>query len=137
MVEDLWPDFGDELPLTPKEILERQASQLSDKTSHRIEGEVQTSKTYGDSIQHKFYLVAPALDHYKYELFKVDHKFPIYPLTIEGFELPDREKSYRGIEAGDEETFKEILKEIFNHEDTKKVVMSLMAYGKPSGSSDT
>ena len=133
MTEDLWPEIKGSATSPPMEILNVQASKLAEKTSHRLEAEVKTS-VYGQTIKIDFSIVAPALDHYKYKLFTVSHEAMGYPLRIEGFKLDDSpsRSSVFGLKADGPDQFKDLLRRILNHEDTKNILASLLANTRAS-----
>ncbi len=141
---DLWPAIlpTPEIP-TPLSILREQASLLESKTNGLVKAEVRSSgvKLFakerfvggeqaedGDEqvervrpqIRHSFYLVAPALENYRYLLFEVaSYVEDIYPLTING--------SVGKFKVESEDEFKKTLKKIFASEKTLKVIRSLIA----------
>ena len=121
---DLWPKAKFETDLvTPVSILRRQAALLGEKTQQLVTADVSTS-TIGGLVEHSFRLVVPALDNYKYELFRVTHKVDqLYPL-IGFFE----DKGIPGLR--DQSAFVQWLKEILSSESTLKKIDSLMAQAK-------
>ncbi len=81
-VPDLWPEsFGAETVTTPLSILKTEASYLGQKTGQLVMAEV-ASNTTSDLFVHIFMLVAPALDNYRYELFRISHKIILYPVNF-------------------------------------------------------
>jgi hypothetical protein len=69
----------------PVTILRQQAPRLGEQTKNLVEGEVETTPTDLKRFQrHTFFLVAPALNFYRYPLLKVEHSATqLYPATIE------------------------------------------------------
>lgn len=68
-VENLWPPdvAASTKRLSPVAILRQQATLLGQRTKDLVEAEVETKGTdFQRKLQHWFYLVAPALDFYKY-----------------------------------------------------------------------
>ncbi|HVI06910.1 MAG TPA: hypothetical protein VND65_01305 [Candidatus Binatia bacterium] len=120
---DLWPKTKFETNMvTPTSILRRQAALLGEKTQQLVTAEVFTT-VGGDYAAHFFRLVVPALDNYKYELFRIEHRADeLYPLTGH---FPN---STRRIE--DQADFLDWLKEVFSAETTLKKIDSLMAQAK-------
>jgi hypothetical protein len=145
---DLWPVIlpTSEIP-APLSILREQASLLESKTNGLVKAEVRSSGVklfakerfvegeqvededeqverigpQGPRVRHSFYLVAPALENYRYLLFEVTSYIEdFYPLTI-NFSPVGKLK----VESEDE--FKEALKKIFASEKTLKVIRSLIA----------
>ena len=141
-IKDLWPESikvkTDEI--APVTILKQQAAFLGKKTKNLVEAHVETRKTdYQRLLQHSFYLVAPALDFYKYILFRVEHHATSwYPLQITDLLTENGKASIEHVESnrqsryevGSEEKFIEKLKEIFASQETQRVIESLIAQSK-------
>jgi hypothetical protein len=176
-MQDLWPDDIAVLDTKPPTtILKEQATLLGEKTKNIITAEVEqidhmniflthdeNGKDMGKDIKIKFgynfYIVAPALGNYRYELFSLYYDIEMYPLYI----FPDediyiefhnnrakvhrsciphpqirenlRNKFGKNIEenciiAESEEEFLDALKQIFNAQKTKKIIGSLLAQSK-------
>jgi hypothetical protein len=121
---DLWPKAKFETDLvTPVSILRGQAALLGEKTRQLVSADVATS-AIGSLVEHSFRLVVPALDNYKYELFRVTHKVDeLYPLIghFEGKGIPG---------LRDQSAFVQWLKEILSSDATLKKIDSLMAQAK-------
>jgi hypothetical protein len=79
---DFWGDIAPGTRRTPVAILREQASLLGTKTKNLIEARVVTEASFGE-IRHRFLLVAPGLDNYKYQLFRIEHDVNLYPVTVE------------------------------------------------------
>ncbi|MCI0485707.1 MAG: hypothetical protein L0229_03810 [Blastocatellia bacterium] len=130
---DLWPKSIQALPkeLSPVAILRQQASLLGQKTRNLVEGQVETrTADFQRFLHHSFYLIAPALDFYKYPLFEVEHLATYwYPLTITMLPLDARtpDEQVKKIEIDSEEKFMEELKNIFADEETVGVIQKLIA----------
>src|SRR5579872_400146 len=81
---DLWGEI--QIPndvRTPLAILREQAALLGPKTQNLVEAEVDT-EPYGSDLRHRFYLIAPALDNYRYQLFEARHEVTkLYPVVID------------------------------------------------------
>lgn len=122
-IPDLWPaDIGTGKLQSPVAILRREASLLGEKTSQLVTAEV-TTQSQGEHFIHAFILVCPALDNYRYELFKVQHRLTFYPMTfITGG---------GGISLSTQEEFLGRLRVIFSSQDTKNIVHSLLAQISP------
>lgn len=144
-VENLWPmDIrATSKQLSPVAILKRQASLLGERTKNIVEAEVETKAAdHQKKLQHWFYLVAPALDFYKYPLFRVEHApTQFYPLNIqfnvsaETSSEGNRTRKFEGLTAREqgsmlrvrsEAEFTAHLKTIFAADETKKVIQSLI-----------
>lgn len=131
---DLWPeDIAVNEVLAPVAILKHQAALLGERTKNLVEGSVtQRKRQFSDDIgfTYDFYLVAPALDFYRYRLFSISHSVDFYPLSIQDsgvFELDGRESK---LEVNDEEGFIHVLAKIFSSEKTKGIISSLLAQSR-------
>jgi len=121
---DLWPKTKFETDVvTPVSILRRQAALLGEKTQQLVTADVSTLVEHS-SVTHRFRLVVPVLDNYKYELFSVTHKvdqlYPLHGYAGNRF-APD---------IPDQSAFLRWLKEILSSESTLKKIDSLMAQAK-------
>jgi hypothetical protein len=121
---DLWPADISVLPelRTPVTILREQASILGEKTNNIVEAEVRSQGDKNSQFIHSFFLLAPALDNYRYQLFTATHKVELYPITINFFQTQ--------FQASNEEKLIEILTKIFADEKTKKVIQALIAQSR-------
>lgn len=118
---DLWPaDLGDFKLMPPVSILREQADWLSKKTKGRLDGKVISGRD-SSSFLHRFLVVAPALDNYSYELFKVWHPIDYYPLKF------SMGSSAYSKECKDEQQFLAAIKEFLADEKTKRVVSAILA----------
>jgi hypothetical protein len=79
---DFWGDIAPGTVRTPAAILREQATLLGTKTKNLIEARVVTDASFGE-IRHRFLLVVPGLDNYKYQLFRIEHDVNLYPVTVE------------------------------------------------------
>ena len=118
-VRDLWPqEIRASTELAPVTILREQAALLGQKTRQLVVAEVETRNS-GELLVHSFVILAPALDNYRYELFKVYHGVPFYPLTVDTGGAP--------VKVTTEEAFVELLGKILSSQRTKDVIQSLLA----------
>jgi hypothetical protein len=132
---DLWPGtFGDVKVTPPVKLLREQADLLGDKTGGLLEGLVSTSKD-GENFVHSFYVVAPSLEDYSYQLFAVNHPLEFYPALIWAG------NSEQPIRSADAEQFEEHLRQVLGSERTLKVIAALLAQverpGGPPGNGRT
>lgn len=117
--EDLWPEsFGSLEIETPLQILRKQASLVGTKTGNLLVGSVSRNVAADGDFQLSFYLVAPALDNYRYKLLQVWHGIGLYPVTTMGVQ--------RLIKLKNAEEFKEYLRSTFASEDTINIIRSLL-----------
>jgi hypothetical protein len=133
-IEDLWPDMNTAAIVTPASILKTQASALSQKSKGLLQGEVETW-TNQQNIYHRFSLVVPALDNYRYSLLRVHHLPTLYPVyvdesplrVIEG-ESTDWDNTARQTYVlQDEASFRGWLRKAFAATETKRILESLLA----------
>jgi hypothetical protein len=141
---DLWP--SEIKPFTdvrvPASILREQALMLGYKTGNIVFAEVKQKnidrefeEENSEFFIYNFYLLAPALEGYRYKLFFIKHDIALYPLRIYMDEdilneiLSDKSEtimpSFVVIES--EEDFLEYLRKIFGSRKTKRVINSLIA----------
>ena len=137
-------------------ILRQQAALLGRKTKNIVEGQVETKRvkdikesSQEKLLEHSFYLVAPALDFYKYPLFRVQHGImdwyplkifidvlgPIEKPTSKTADLNSRAQAHlrasrKRPTIKSEEELVEKLKEIFALEETQKAIESLIAQSR-------
>lgn len=120
---DFWPDIAVEEPVTtPLSILKEQAAVLARKTNGLLEGRVENS-TRGREFRYVFKIVAPTLDNYSYELFRVRHGVLLYPAWIQGPQLQDTELK-------SEQEFVDALKQVLSSDETMRVISALLAQVK-------
>ena len=118
--QNLWPEFVVEKVRSPKTILKEQAGYLMKMTKNILSADVETTQERSTGqIIHNFYVVAPAMDNYRYRVFNVSHDVIYYPLSV----------MYRGrfIAVTNEEEFLSVLSEIFKDGDTARIISSLLA----------
>jgi hypothetical protein len=120
---DLWPDFED-VPkiISPRAILAEQGNFLSEKTKNLLNASITSGMSGDGRILNRFKIVAPLLKNYSFSLFVIYHNALYYPC-----ELSHNGTSYV---IHNEEILKEKIKEIFNSEETKKVIVSLLGQSK-------
>ena len=103
---DLWPDsIGVDAVAPPVVILREQAPLLGERTHGIVRAEVESTQQSSDKIDdyledvlppearvvhsHTLYLVAPALDNYRYSLLSVQYDFAPYPCQVRFHPNPD------------------------------------------------
>ncbi|WP_040760586.1 hypothetical protein [Spirosoma panaciterrae] len=125
-MQNLWPDFAIEPTKSPKAILKEQAGYLMAKTNNVLSADVDTS-TYQNNLIHKFYVVAPAMNNYRFEVFYIVHKIiNFYPLSI--YWYPEENDPYKeSIEINSDEELINALRKIFNAPTTVKIISSLLS----------
>lgn len=126
MSENLWPEFEPAPKLrSPKDILVEQGVFLSKKTQHMLLGEVKGASTGSEQFLWYFYIIAPNLNNYRYELLYIIHDMFFYPLRL----------SFDGTSSTveNEEQFLQHLKQVFNNSKTLKIVSNLMSQSLSKG----
>ncbi|MFD2571129.1 hypothetical protein ACFSUS_10820 [Spirosoma soli] len=119
--QNLWPDFAIETTKSPKAILKEQAGYLMAKTNNLLSADVQTGQNNQDSIVHDFYIVAPALNNYRFRVLTIVHEAIYYPLTVFW------DKYNVDFTAENQEEFIELLRKIFKDPSTIQVISSLLS----------
>jgi hypothetical protein len=131
---DLWPeDIAVNEVLAPVTILKHQASLLGERTKNLVEGSVtQRKRQFSDDtgFTYDFYLVAPALDFYRYRLFSISHGVDFYPLSIQDSGVFDPDGRESKLKVNDEDEFIHALAKIFSSEKTKGIISSLIAQSR-------
>ena len=121
-IKNLWKLKTDTPLETPKKFIEEQASILSSMTKGRVRATVRSGPgSFGDTINHKFFIHAPYLGDYSYNLFEVEHHITLSPINIL-CDLLNINKEVR-----DTEEFQQIIAEILGHEKTSQIVNGFMA----------
>lgn len=125
MTKSLWPDtIGTIKEVPPVAILKEQAALLGEKTQNLVTAEVHSLADPGvNNFYDIFYLVAPALDNYRFELFQVTRNVEqFYPLRIYSSTL-----DIKGQEIASENELMKALTTIFSHYKTIKIIQSMLA----------
>ena len=118
--EDFWPsDLAEDIPNSPKDIMQIQAAKLGEKTKNVVVAEIDTRVASNGEFIHKFIIRAPALGNYKYELFTIYHTIALYPVHDET--MWPYENEY---------LFKEFLKDKLTADETVQIVKALISQSK-------
>jgi len=132
--KSLWPEgFGalaEEQP--PVRILREQAEVLGEQTKNLVEGEVETTTTdFKRFLRHTFFVVAPALNFYRYPILEVEHSAAkLYPATIKVAWIDKPQEPNLEVQADNESDFKEELKKVFADDETQRIVRTLIAQSR-------
>ncbi len=123
----------------PIAVLKELAQELAQKTQGLLVGKVEQSNRSND-FSLEFYITAPSLNNYSYEVFRVKHNLNFYPLMLtktadmgtgEGLAaragLSSVVTGYGADEVKNLEKFEEKLKIIFSSPEVKKVINGLLA----------
>ncbi len=123
-IRDVVPPAGDinleEESLSPATILRAQAATWTQRTNGEIIAEVEPARVSSDRLGYWFSFVVPALDGYRYRLFRLEHGIDLYPLRIAAGRTPDE-----ATEVDDEEGLYEELQRIFTAPATLSAVRQL------------
>jgi hypothetical protein len=125
-IPDLWPtDVTVPDVLSPATILRYQAGQLRVKTRNLLEAEIETVPGENE-VKIEFYVVAPALDRYRYLLFSVRHDPQlVYPATIVAECLRQIPGPYPKAEG--QQHFTALIGQVLSSRETRSVIHSLIA----------
>jgi hypothetical protein len=146
-LDSLWPtDIGASAEKAPVTILKEQATILGTMTNNIVKAEVVA--TEGKRIPYEFlskthdfgfsfYIVAPALNNYRYQLFTIYHNLEFYPLAFKTeterndlrIDVLDNEFEY----AENEMQFLQKLKIIFGSQKTRRIIGSIMSQSRGLG----
>ena len=145
---DLWPEgIETNRVKSPVTILREQGSVLGQKTKNLVLGEVLEASGQGNEFAYSFFIVAPALSHYRYKLLTIHHDLGLYPVTVDverrisqaidlQFQVtqitPDGSNLGSYLKAESEAQFLELLREIFKSEKAIAVVTSLLSQSDPN-----
>jgi hypothetical protein len=140
---DLWPTITATVNTqnTPTSILRRQADLLEKKTDGLVQAYVKprqweigeaisaathlglTRENASNHFAYSFYLVAPALENYRYLLFWMLHSIEMYPLIIKDSPAGD-------VRVESEDEFIGALRAIFAHEKTQRIIQAMIAQSR-------
>ena len=122
-IPNLWPEFPDNIhPITPKAVLSRQASVITEKTAGHVVGTMET-KVLGRDFTHTLTLVAPKLDNYTHFVIRIRHSIEhMYPVYVFISNQSDSSK-----ECIDEGTLYTMIRERFSSENVVHMLQSLIA----------
>ena len=81
-----------------------------------------TSAGGGGSLTHQLYLVAPALDNYRFLVLTVAHDINIYPCRLLSAVNPGT-----WVECGDEQDFENKLGTVLSNPKTRRIIESLIS----------
>src|SRR5437867_13436591 len=127
-IPDLWPELEQSQVVPPVAILREQAAALGKKAKPLLEGNVETRTALSGRFNHTFYIVAPALENYTYELYSIEQGADQYPVVA-----PRRNNALSGppqVILQTEGEFLECVRDVLNSDRTKRIVGSLLAQVK-------
>ena len=143
-MKDLWPDtFVDpNQTKAPVAVLREQASFLGEKTNNLVTAEVkplgrQIRKSQDDpfmppdaepeeEFKYIFYLVAPALDHYRYRLFTIGNNIELYPVTLYWSQETEETTKEQVTMAYNQQELEGMLTNIFSASRTQRVIRAML-----------
>lgn len=149
---DLWPSGIEvERISAPLIILREQAALLGERTKNLVQAEVIEEESRRDRFIFYFFLLAPVLGNYRYQLLTVSHDIDLYPveITVEDsilhevsekldVRIHDSQGNYRQgdepqyIHAESEEAFIKALRIIFNTSKSRRVLTALISQSDPT-----
>jgi len=91
----------------------------------RAQGANRPAMPSGDGLFHSFYVVAPALNDYRFQLLRIWHTINLYPVLMAREKAPAKWDV-----AHDQPEFLEKLKAVFSHDDTVRVVRALISQSR-------
>ena len=106
---------------SPAAILRAQAATWTERTNGEIVAEVEPAQVSSDKFVYWFSFVVPALDDYRYRLFRVEHGLELYPLRIAAGRTPESAIA----DVDDEDALYNALGRIFAAPETLNVVRQL------------
>ena len=136
---NLWPNQivhqGMKAPVT---ILKEQAYLLGQMTKNIVEAHVSFNNanqvaTESLPFHYLFFIVAPALQNYRYKLFSIEYDIDIYPIIFHlsddiKKDIPEEFVNEKGeVKAQSEDEFQSILAEIFKGQKTLRVINAMLA----------
>ena len=149
---DLWPSGIEvERISAPLIILREQAALLSERTKNLVQAEVIEEESRRDRFIFYFFLLAPVLGNYRYQLLTASHDIDLYPVEItvednilhevsekldirtydsQGYYRQGDEPQY--IHAESEEAFIKALRIIFNTRKSHRVLTALISQSDPT-----
>lgn len=110
----------DSLITPPIAVLKELAQGLEKRTKGLLIGKVEQT-SYDSDFTLEFYISAPSLNNYSYEVFSLSHNLNFYPLQIKS----SSERGYLKVE--NQEDLEKQLKTIFSSSEVKKVINGLLA----------
>ncbi len=121
--DNLWGDLNDFGELrSPKQMLEEQAALLETATKGILTGEVKVSTILAD-FEITFSIVAPHVNNYRYKVLTVRHTLEFFPARVTYME----NRHWKTREVQNESELKEAMRQIFQADNTRRVINSLRA----------
>lgn len=121
--ENLWGSLeGLKKIKTPLSIVREQGDLLTQATKGILQGYIKIESQAG-SISFSFFIMAPQLNQYKYEVLKVSHGVMIYPVRV--FNSVEQKQSWESCLS--EAIFLSKIKSILSSSKTRSVIESLLS----------
>ena len=126
---DKWPESFEVNPeKSPYVIINTQASQLGLKTNQIVKAEVQQASRTSGKFEYAFYLVAPALDNYRFLLFYFIYSLEQWPVEIQlDSDIGDELNITGTASASNEEGLLDVLGKIFHSKKTTRIISVLLS----------
>ena len=131
--QNLWPDFPTREIRSPKAILNEQGQYLRERTNNILSASVVSSSVPNpERIQYNFFIVAPLLNGYRYNLLTISYDLVgSYPLYLSWRYEGESKKT-----IDNEDEFIKELGEIFNDQTTINIVSSLLSQSRSEQTSE-
>ena len=142
ILDAFFDDVIEEIPVKPPvAILKELSLGLEKRTAGLLIGEV-AQDNLNSKFHLRFYIKAPSLNNYRYNVFEIEHDLSFYPLRIKATDddifkstpnaLSDFDgfggsKEYRCVNIKNQQELEEILKTIFSSSQVKRVINGLLA----------
>lgn len=126
-IADLWGDLpAPDTKVTPRDILERQAVLLTEKTKGLLEGQV-TELPSNAGMNNYSLVAAVPTKGYRFNLVTAQYDIVLlYPAMMHDFVNAEHQK------VADEEELEAFLARVLQSEKTREAIASLMRYAKES-----
>ena len=122
-LEAIFDDVIDEGSLVkpPIAVLKELAQGLEKRTQGLLVGKIEQTVYQDRSFILDFYITAPSLNNYSYQVLKINHDIDFYPLKVTGSEINS------SVQANNQKELEDFLKFIISTPEVKKVINGLLA----------
>ena len=138
ILDAFFDDVIEEIPVKPPvAILKELSLGLEKRTAGLLVGEV-AQDNLDSKFRLRFYIKAPSLNNYRYNVFEIEHDLSFYPLRIKATDddifksTPNALSEFDGfgdlyVNIKNQQELEEILKTIFSSSQVKRVINGLLA----------
>lgn len=122
-LDAIFDDVIDEESLVkpPIAVLKELAQGLEKRTQGLLVGKIEQTVYQDRSFILDFYITAPTLNNYSYQVLKINHDIDFYPLKVTGSEINS------SVQANNQKELEDFLKLIISTPEVKKVINGLLA----------